>query len=357
MNAIVPQGFGTVSQRALQALSGTRKLNDEWADGISLGFAVLSYRGKTWKVKYQGVERTMMRVVDGIEEPRTSLELVLIKRGVGMAKNYYASGYVEGSNEKPDCFSANGQKPDPASPNPQHTVCKLCKWDQFNSRPSADGQGGKGKACSDNIRIAVVPGSNIDNEPLGGPMLLRVPAASLKELGLYARKMEQAGFPLAAISTRISFDPSVAYPKLVFGAVRALTDEEVEKVLALREDARVAAILNESVEYDDAPHAAAPAPAEQLFEQPPAQPLSPKMQQALQQELAPKPAPAPQPAPAPKPAPAPAPKPAPAPVVEEASFTEVAPAAPAAAPSTPAAEAAPTGVADFDALLNDLCPL
>jgi hypothetical protein len=106
-------------------------------------------------------------------------------------------------------------------------------------------------------------------------MLLRVPAASLKDIQAYGQKLGAAGYPYYAVATRISFDPKEAYPKFVFTPIRPLSDAEAAKIVALRDDPRVGYILNESAEN------AAPAPAEVptiQFEQP--APVTPKVTEA-----------------------------------------------------------------------------
>jgi hypothetical protein len=102
-----------------------------------------------------------------------------------------------------------------------------------------------------------VPVADIDNELFGGPMLLRIPAASLKDLKAYGDLLNSYQYPYYACATRISFDPKEAYPKFVFNAIRPLTDDEGRKVMALRDDKRVATVLNES--SDQRVAAAAPA--------------------------------------------------------------------------------------------------
>ena len=132
--------------------------------------------------------------------------------------------------------------------------------------------GKQGKACSDSKRIAVAPLNDINNEVYGGPMLLRVPAASLNDLAHYGTKMKGLGYPYYGIATRISFDPKESYPKFVFQGIRPLTDDEAVVVLKLRDDPTVSRVLSE-VENEvrgEAPQAS----MESAFEQPPA-PVAP----------------------------------------------------------------------------------
>lgn len=367
--AVVNSPLGSISSRALaylqqQKQAGTYK--DELGGGITTGFAILTYRGKVWRIKHQGAESPLMRMVDGEKEPTPSVNVILVKAADHLSKNWYEKGYVEGSAEPPDCASTNGVQADIGSPkrqgardaNGQNTgngICAACPHNQFGSRVSQDGNA-KGKACADSKRIAVVPdvsNGDFSNEALGGPMLFRVPAASLGDLKKYAGAMDQAGYPYFAVSTKLSFETAQAYPKIQMKGVRALSDAEVDQIIALRDDPRTANILS-TVEVAETP--TAEAPPEPLFEQPPPA-----------KQAAPTPAPAPAPEPV-KQAEAPAPQ-----TIENdngfgmaseappAAVPEPAPQAPAPAPKP--AQAAPTPAAappqqaapvEFDSLLDSL---
>ena len=237
-----------------------RDITTEFSDGIETSFAMYGYRGKVWSVRYRGDNKSLMRE-DG-DGPRGSIEVIFVQASRHKAKVWYENGYEEGSNAAPDCWSNNGVTPDPQATKKQCDTCALCRHNAFGTGPN-----GKGKACSDSKRVAVVPVGDIQNTLFGGPMLLRIPAASLNEFGMYADVMAKAGFPLYAIATRVSFDPDVAYPKFKFHGIRPLIDAEVDEIESLRDTPLVKRIHAEQHE------GAAPAPAQlpppaKLFEQP-----------------------------------------------------------------------------------------
>ena len=89
-----------------------------------------------------------------------------------------------------------------------------CPMNIVGSKITAAGK--QTRACSDLKRVAVVPALNIENEALGGPMLLNIPAASLGEAASFSQKMAQMGYPLHSVAVRISFDINENYPKFVF---------------------------------------------------------------------------------------------------------------------------------------------
>jgi pyruvate/2-oxoglutarate dehydrogenase complex dihydrolipoamide acyltransferase (E2) component len=348
MNAIVPQaGFGLPSTRF-----ASLPAENDLAAGISGGYGHIGYKGKVWSTRYKGDEVPLMRE-DG-DGPRGSVELVILKASQAISKVWYEKGFEDGTKAPPDCFSANGVTPDPSSTKKQCNVCALCPKNAFGSATKQDGTPGKGKACSDSKRLAVVPLFDLQNEMLGGPMLLRVPAASLNDVATYGVGVQKLGFPYYGVGTRIAFDSKVAHPQFVLSPIRALTDAEADVVLELRKDPRVDRILAES-EY-------APAPAEDAkpamaFEQPAATPAQPVAQ--TQPEAQPEPVIKPSPRRAAKPAPVAAAEPVvnagggfggPAPETAAVAQPVAQPVQTAAAPVAQA-ETAATGT-DFDAQLD-----
>jgi hypothetical protein len=288
MNALVPQNFGPVSAR----FAGVAK-EDDLSAGVNTGFGIVGYKGKVWSIRKGGTDTPLMRP-DG-DGPRNSIEVVVLKASQHVSKIWYKDGYVEGSTASPDCYSTNGVTPDAGSKNRQHTNCAACPMNQWGSRITPAGK--QGKQCSDSKRIAVAPLGDIKNEAFGGPMLLRVPAASLKDLASYGTKIQALGYPYYAVGTRMAFDAAEAYPKFVFGAIRPLTDAEADLVLEMRDDRQVATILAEGSEAAAQPVAVAvPTPN---WEQPPASvvgvPAARAAVQVTSHVITPAPAPAPAP--------------------------------------------------------------
>jgi hypothetical protein len=250
---------------------------NELAAGIGSSFATISYKGKTWAVKYQGDLRMLMRP-DNPREPRFSIDVVLLKSAANISKIFYEKGYQDGDSAPPDCWSSNGVNPDAASPKKQSPTCAGCKWNAFGSaallRNNTDGTG-KGKACADSKRVAIVPLEDIDNEAFNGPMMIRVPAASLRELSTYADQLNAAGIPYYAVGTNISFDPAVAHPQLKMAAIRMLTEQEAMKVLNYRGDPK------RNIPTDDRVERILSAPVEQATHEPEAPAMQPSATSAL----------------------------------------------------------------------------
>lgn len=270
---------------------------DDLSAGVSGGFAVISFRASKWRVKYQG-EETLLQNAAG--DPIASMEVVILRANRHITKTFYEKGYTDGAVEAPDCFSLDGITPDVGAPKPQAANCASCPKNVFGSRITPAGK--KAKACQDNRRVAIVPVGDIRNDAFGGPMLLRIPAASLADLSMMGKNLKARGFPYNAVSVRIGFDHEASYPKLTFKPVRPLTEDEGAMVKEMMGSDKIERILAEAVENDKPqPAAAAPAPVaapkpaapkqDDLFESAPPETPAPKVATAKAKPATPAPAP------------------------------------------------------------------
>lgn len=204
----------------------TSSLNQAAKQGVQESFAVLGIRGKNWRIKYRG-EEELVKGADG--SPMQKLPVVIVGVSPYISKQWYESGYTDGSDSAPDCFSVNGVSPDAAAPKKQHATCATCPKNVFGSKITEDGK--KAKACQDSRRIAVVPLGDLQNEIYGGPMMLRLPATTLPNLKRYAEMLERKGASLEYVATALRFDYDVAYPKVEFEALGWLTNEQALEVV------------------------------------------------------------------------------------------------------------------------------
>jgi len=301
------QALLPAAARAKAAQGGN--INEAFSGGITSGFGVLSIRGKVWRQKYQGEERIVMD--DDQRTPRYKIEVVLVKASPVISKTWYEHGYTDGASAPPDCFSMNGIMPEPTSPKLQSKFCKTCKWNQWGSS-RAQGGSGKGKDCSDTKRLAVVPAGDLRNERFGGPMLLRIPPASLAEVDTYARHLGSMAMPLDSVVTEMDFDPAAQYPKIRLKAARVLTEEEYAVIEEVAQAPVVSRILDTQAELAATTDGIDPTrtedpgipPIQQVQQPPPGFTPQPR---ATQQVPDPKPAPIPTPPPTPAPIPQPIP--------------------------------------------------
>lgn len=182
---------------------------------VSGGFPIISIKGKIF-TRHSGDEAEIIKK-PGEDDPASSINVVILKQNPADSKVYYKGNYTEGSDEKPLCYSNNGVSPEADSVEPQSKTCAVCPHNQWGSRITDNG--GKGKACADSRRIAVAALGMIND-----PMLIRVPAASLKALGQYGDSLAKRQVPYQLAVTKIGFDYTVAHPALTFKA-EGLVDE------------------------------------------------------------------------------------------------------------------------------------
>lgn len=245
-----------------EAANSASAVNSEFAGGVSAGFPVLSYKGKVWAL-VQGGERKLITNEEG--DAKSSIEVVIVRANPGLSKVFYRGGFEEGSSEKPTCFSHDGRVPSAESLERQSTKCAICPMNQWGSKTTDNGK--KGKACSDSKRLAVVSPADMDQA-----ILLRVPAASLRELASYAQQIDKRRVPMHAVVTKISFDPAVAHQQFVFKPVRFLDQQQFEAISELRDSDLVKQVIGletevdggEAFEIEGTPPAALPAPRAQV---------------------------------------------------------------------------------------------
>ena len=310
--AVIP--FGDTLPAHIAALDSDLQA---YTAGIGVGFPVLSIRGKTFALS-RGGQRTIITRPDDPEAPANYVEVVFIKSNPAMSKVYYIKGYVEGSNERPDCTSSDGVRPDPGSPSPQSKSCATCPHNAFGSNAT-----GKGKACSDSRRIAVAPLTALDD-----PMLLRVPASSFKNLVKYANYLSSHNIKsMAAVVTRIKFAADEATPLLEFSPRAFLAEDTLAAVREIANSELVAQIVGLAPLPRDDEEEALPLDLPKVSHTDVAKAVAAKPK-VVEPEAEPE---------LPKPAAKAAPKPAPKPKVDieevTAAVTKAKPAAPKPAPA------------------------
>lgn len=150
-------------------------------------------------------------------------------------RTFYKGAYNPNAPEIPTCFAIAKQledlKPSPNASKPVHENCAGCPHDQWGSATN----GGKGKACKNSIRLAVVP-SNFTADT--HPMILTVSPTGIKSYSMLVSDLKANGMIPAQVVTEVSFDPHQTYPTLVFKALQA--HDRVEEVWKLRERAQAA---------------------------------------------------------------------------------------------------------------------
>ena len=156
------------------------------------------------------------------------LDVAICAAAPKIGRTYYEGKYVEGESKAPDCWSADGEKPDASIADPQHSNCADCPQ---NIKGSGDNDT---RACRFSQRLAVVLANDID----GSVMQLQLPAQSIfgkgdgdsRPLQSYARFLATQKISPDMVVTRLRFDTDSPSPKLFFSAQRWLTEDEYAKV-------------------------------------------------------------------------------------------------------------------------------
>lgn len=220
MSNIIPFESGNLP--AYLKSADAAALNDDLlAHGGTGGFPVISIKGKVFAVRRDGV-RTVIPNPKDPDSAATSIEVVLLKVNKNTSKVYYATGWKEGDDSKPTCFSNDGKTPDASVEKPQAKSCATCKHNQWGSKISDSGT--KLKSCSDSVRMAVAPAGQLND-----PMLLRVPAASMKAVAEYGAMLKRRNVPYNSVVTRIGFDIEAPTPKLTFKPLGFMPPDQFEE--------------------------------------------------------------------------------------------------------------------------------
>jgi hypothetical protein len=181
------------------------------------------------------------------------LDVVIVNAAPKISRTFYAGQYVEGETKGPDCWSADGDKPDASIEEPQASDCASCPMNVKGS-----GQGDS-KACRFSQRLAVV----LANDVQGDVMQLTLAATSIfgkeegdkRPLQAYARYLAAQNINPETLVTRLRFDTKAAVPKLFFQPVRWLEDDEYAVAVKKGEsvEAKMAVTMSVSKPTEKAP--------------------------------------------------------------------------------------------------------
>jgi hypothetical protein len=215
------------------------------------------------------------RIVNGKEAGKVKdgfLNVIVINALPKVSRQFYATAFdPDAAPTLPDCWSNQGDVPDPKAANAQSTSCATCPQNIDGS-----GANGKGRACRFNRRIAVL----LENDMSGDIYQFNIPAKSLFGKGVgnthpfesYIKFLPANGESIDRIITQIAFDENETADVLKFTPVRHLTDEEIDVVEAAQSTQESKRIIQLTVAQQDGvvklPPAAAKEPAEEVVDEP-----------------------------------------------------------------------------------------
>lgn len=231
--------------------------DDELKNYTTESYATMSIKGKVFAIVRNG-ERTVL-YANGTRDVLQRINVIILKAGPRPAKRYYEGTFKDdGETVQPTCFSFDGLHPDSSALNPQCKSCAACKFNQFGTARMLDGTLGKGKACTDYVRLALCAADKNAHDDV---FYLAVPAASIKNFNAFCTLLVRHKMPIFGVRTEISFDPAAATPKLRFEAIGIVDDEaEFNHLKEIRDSALVSNIVNGAnhVEPTNAPVAEQP---------------------------------------------------------------------------------------------------
>ena len=196
--------------------------------------------------------------------PTNKLEVVIVNASKHISRTFYAKAWdPKADAAPPDCWSNDGEKPDPSVKEPQHSNCVGCPQDINGS-----GQGAT-KACRKNRRIAVALASDLGGDVYQMTLQSKSIFYDMKAPGdlehmpfnQYAKYVGTQGYNLNTLVTEMRFDEDSTVGKLFFRPVRFLEKHEWEAAVTQGESTAAKNAITMSVpSSDNKPKLEAPAP-------------------------------------------------------------------------------------------------
>lgn len=126
---------------------------------------------------------------------------------------YYTSAYNPKEITPPACFAISEAEStlvaSSNSPKIQNAdSCAVCQHNQFGSSPT-----GSGKACKNNVLIAVLPTDpkTIEDHDI---MVLKLSPTAIRPFNKYVKDILKQNVPVALAKTRVFFDPASSYASI-----------------------------------------------------------------------------------------------------------------------------------------------
>jgi len=202
-----------------------QQMDDNLSGGVYETRRRISIRGGKFREIING-EQTKVNKND-------SMNIVIID-AAAISRSYYAAAYDSENPTPPTCWAPDGKRPAPevAEGDLQSRDCATCPQ---NVRGSGQGDA---RACRYHQRVAIVIEGQLDTVyqlHLAGTSVFGDAVNGKTPLQAYARYLKAHNQTAIGIVTEVSFDEDSDTPKLFFKAVRPLAEEEMTKVLALRD--------------------------------------------------------------------------------------------------------------------------
>jgi hypothetical protein len=219
----------------------------------------LTFEGKTWAISIDGKKTKLLRTnADGEEEPVSIFTGILLDYTKVRGREYYPGIYDPKKPAIPVCWSDDSVTPAADVTERQAKACADCPMSKKGSKISDDGKISS-MACGSTKKLAIVPTAKLGSFP---PLRLKLKITSLYDkngaeknaaTGWYAFDqyidllVSKGVRHTALLPTKIKFDTSVAYPKLLFSPGKDwLTAEQLNIVKPMAASDEVKDLLNSS---------------------------------------------------------------------------------------------------------------
>lgn len=129
---------------------------------------------------------------------------------------YYDKPYNKNNPSPPACFaigeSEGGLIASDNSPSKQGQECVSCQWNEFGSDPN-----GNGKACKNNVFIALLPTDDQVSEH--DIWVMKISPTGIRPFNKYVKTLLQQNVPLSLVRTRIFCDEDTSYASVRMEAI------------------------------------------------------------------------------------------------------------------------------------------
>jgi hypothetical protein len=146
-------------------------------------------------------------------------------------RTYYPGAFDPDTKQAPICYSYfdaaedQPQLPHKEAAEKQAVSCDECQWNKFNTATV-----GKGKACRESIRLALMPA--VKDLSKGQVWHARVPITSVPAFKTFAGDVLGAGKPVWAVVVELSVIPDAkTFFKIQWDIKRGITQAEAEVVM------------------------------------------------------------------------------------------------------------------------------
>lgn len=187
-----------------------------------------------WEEKFAGMAKDSMKGIDlptakwlsiksgqlsyaGAEVPDNQIRCVIL--GWSYENQLYEGRFDANNPSSPVCYAFGTDQdemvPHEKAEDPKNDACATCPLNEYESDP----MGGKGKACKNVVRLALIAESDLEDLDNAEVVYLKVPVMSTKNFKFYAAKQlkDTLKRPLWSVITNIIVAPDeVAAVKVQF---------------------------------------------------------------------------------------------------------------------------------------------